>query len=157
MKRELFKGFAINAVDAKGRLSIPAGYRTTIEARSILKQVTLSLRFAPNHIRAFDEFYGEHIYEEIGRRFAPDQETERAAAMQREFGAIESQPYDANGRIVLPDATRAAAGIDKLACFIAFADYFEIWNPHALLKSDRADPATVFHVTNMLQDRGEAT
>ncbi len=156
MKRELFKGFAINAVDAKGRLSIPAGYRSTIEARSAVKEVTLSLRFEPNHIRAYDEFYNDFIYQQIERRFTPEQDAERAAALQREFSFVEPLPYDANGRIMLPAATREAAGIDRLACFIAFADYFEIWDPKALLASDRADPATVFHVRNLLKERGEA-
>lgn len=156
MKRDLFKGYAINAVDAKGRLSIPAAYRSTIEVRSLVKQVNLSLRFEPNHIRAFDEYYSDHIYEQIERRYTPDQEDERAAALQREFAAVEEQPYDSNGRIVLPSATREAVGITNLACFIAFADYFEIWEPHRLLASARAnDPATVFHIKNLLRDRGE--
>lgn len=156
MKREFFKGFAINAVDAKGRLSIPAGYRSTIESRSMVKEVTLSLRFDPNHVRAYDEFYNAHIYDQIAQRFAPEQESERAAALQREFSFVEAQPYDANGRIVLPASIRAAAGIDRLACFIAFADYFEIWDPESLLKSDRADAATKFHIGNLLKERGGA-
>jgi MraZ protein len=154
VKREFFKGFAINAVDAKGRLSIPSGYRATIESRSVVKEVTLSLRFEPNHIRGYDEFYNAHAYDQIASRFAPDQEAERAAALQREFGFVETQAYDTTGRIVLPATIRAAAGIDRLACFVAFADYFEIWDPASLLKSDRADAATKFHVGNLLKERG---
>lgn len=154
MKRELFKGYAINAVDAKGRLSIPASYRATIETRSIAKEITLSLRFDPNHIRGYDDYYSDHIYQQIERRYAPDEEAARAAALQREFGFVEPLPYDANGRVMLPAATRAAAGIGKLACFIAFADYFEIWDPARLIASERADAATKFYVETLLKERG---
>ena len=95
MKRELFKGFAINAVDAKGRLSIPAGYRSTIEARSAVKEVTLSLRFEPNHIRAYDEFYNDFVYQQIERRFhlLTDTDAAAVAAYLKSIPAIEHDPY----------------------------------------------------------------
>ncbi len=156
VQRELLQGIAVNAIDAKGRVSLPVQYRNTIEFRSGIRQITLSLRFEPNHIRAFDEHYSKLVYNQITERFSPDQVAERARALQHEFGAVEPVPYEANGRVTLPELTRQAAGIDKFACFIAFADYFEIWNPEALLRSDRADPATVFHVKNQLKARGES-
>ncbi len=42
MTRDFFHGFAMNAVDAKNRLSIPAAYREVIQRRSQTRTVVLA-------------------------------------------------------------------------------------------------------------------
>jgi MraZ protein len=127
----------LSAVDAKGRLSIPAAYRQTVEARGGGREILVSKRPDDPCIICYDPAFEERLAErldeqrraEIGRGDA-DGHSRRARGV---FGTADIVSWDTSGRIVLPPFLKDRAGIDSLALFVAFGEGFEIWNPRTAL------------------------
>jgi MraZ protein len=153
--QDFFQGNALNAVDGKGRLSIPAAYRDVIERRSELRQVVLAPHERSHCLTGYDRRRNVRLQEQIDARFAANFNDERDAAARQIFGLSELVPYDDTGRIVLPPALRDLAEIDRLALFIGSGDYFELWNPQLFLKRNAGNRNAVRIVTRMLEARGD--
>ncbi|MDT9598034.1 division/cell wall cluster transcriptional repressor MraZ [Sphingosinicella rhizophila] len=136
----LFNGSALNAVDAKGRLSVPAFIRGVIERRSDAKAVVIGAHEVDPCLTAYDRGYGRYLQNEIERRRLIEEEqggTSQAhfARARRTFGIVEDVPYDTSGRIILPPMMRRKGKIEDLALFVGVGGTFEIWNPHVALES----------------------
>lgn len=142
-EREIFQGFALQAVDPKGRVAIPADLRVAAERNSEERQVVVGLHGADRCISAHDVAWSKLKYERIDRREqqAEDRgEDADATAKRRAFGRVEKAPFDDSGRFVIPPFFRMKAGIQKWAFFNGSGDTFEIWAPEVLLKDESADP-----------------
>ena len=146
---ETFRGSALNAIDAKGRVSLPAEIRSTIQSRhrravhesgydpSLTdpragKSATLVKDSRRGCLIGYDEVYANHYLAEIERRHADKTGEERERAIQQDqgyFGGSEDLPWDVNGRIVMSPRMRARAGIDGFAYFFSRGLTFELWNP----------------------------
>jgi MraZ protein len=140
----LFNGSALNAVDAKGRLSVPAFIRGVIERRSDAKAVVLGMHDVSPCLNAYDRGYARILHAENERRRLIDEERggspEAAyARARRTFGITEDVPYDTSGRIILPPMMRRKGKIEDLALFVGVGGTFEIWNPHLALESGDED------------------
>jgi MraZ protein len=135
----LFNGSALNAVDAKGRLSIPAFIRGVVERRSDAKAVVIGAHEIDPCLSAYDRGYARILHTENERRRlleegqggAPGNHFARA---RRTFGLTEDVPYDPSGRIILPPMMRRKGRIEDLALFVGVGGTFEIWNPHVALE-----------------------
>lgn len=140
----LFNGSALNAVDAKGRLSVPAFIRGVIERRSDAKAVIIGAHEVDSCLTAYDRGYGRFLHEENERRRL-NEETQGGDVQahyvraRRTFGITEDVPYDTSGRIILPPMMRRKGQIEDLALFVGVGGTFEIWNPYVALKSGDAD------------------
>jgi MraZ protein len=152
---DFFQGNALNAVDAKGRLSIPAPYRDVVERRSNVRQVVLAPHERSPCLTGYDRDRNARLQQQIEARFAASFNDERDEVARRIFGLSELVPYDDTGRIVLSPTLRDLAEIDRLALFVGSGDYFEVWNPHLLLKHAKNDPVTTRVVTRLLESKGE--
>jgi MraZ protein len=138
----LFNGNALNAVDAKGRLSVPAFIRSVIERRSDAKVIILAGHEADSCISGYDRNYARILFgENERRRLNEENDDPRAhfARARRTFGITEEIPYDPSGRIILPPMMRRKGGIEDLALFIGVGGTFEIWNPKLALESGDAE------------------
>lgn len=140
----LFNGSALNAVDAKGRLSIPAFIRSVVERRSDAKAVVIGTHEIDPCLSAYDRGYGKNLQIEIERRRLIEEGQKgdapnHFARARRIFGLTEDVPYDPSGRIILPTMMRRKGRIEDLALFVGVGGTFEIWNPHVALKSGDAD------------------
>jgi MraZ protein len=148
-----FRGKALNAVDAKGRVSVPADYRGAIQMRH--RRLILQDGFDPYAdepderrrtgkivilvkdpvqpcLMAFDNAYSRAHRDLIDSRHADKTGVEREAAVRKDltfFGSSEDMPWDVNGRIVLPPRIRAKAGITDFVYFFGMSDTFGLWNP----------------------------
>ena len=134
----LFNGSALNAVDAKGRLSVPAFIRSVIERRSDAKAIVLGPQEADPCLTAYDRNYARILYAENERRRLNEEAQDPQAHFQRArrvFGVTEEVPYDTSGRIILPPMMRRKGGIEDLALFVGTGGTFEIWNPRRALES----------------------
>lgn len=135
----LFNGSALNAVDAKGRLSIPAFIRGVVERRSDAKAVIIGPHEVAPCLIAYDRGYARNLYAENERRRLVD-ETQSGDAQshfsraRRTFGLTEDVPYDPSGRIILPPMMRRKGRIDDLALFVGVGGTFEIWNPRIAIE-----------------------
>ena len=140
----LFNGSALNAVDAKGRLSVPAFIRSVVERRSDAKAIIVGAHEVDPCLTAFDRNYARNLYSENERRRLIEEgqggDLEAAyARARRTFGITEDVPYDTSGRIILPPMMRRKGQIEDLALFVGVGGTFEIWNPQVALKSGDQD------------------
>lgn len=137
----LFNGSALSAVDAKGRLSVPAGIRSVVERRSEVKAIVIGKHESAPCLIGYDRNYERWLYKENERQRLRGEEQGKAPAehharARRTFGVTEEATYDPSGRIVLPPMLRKKGQIDDHALFVGVGGVFEIWNPKLALASD---------------------
>jgi MraZ protein len=136
----LFNGSALNAVDAKGRLSVPAFIRGVVERRSDAKAVVIGAHEVDPCLTAYDRGYARILHAENERRRLLEESrggeaADHFARARRTFGITEDVPYDTSGRIILPPMMRRKGRIEDLALFVGTGGTFEIWNPYVALES----------------------
>ncbi len=165
-----FIGHALNAVDAKGRVSVPASFRALVELRvkdggvesDALKAKEPMVAPAPGAscLRAYDVVGQRQLISEIDASVADlpaaQQREARLAARRSELGNLQSISFDGAGRMVLPPLLREVAEIDDLAYFIGVGDYFEIWSPAKARVALADDPIAVRTIDHYIRTRGEA-
>jgi MraZ protein len=155
----LFQGSALNAVDAKGRVSVPAFLRQVIERRGDARTIVLAKHDNFHALSAYDPAYAALKHAKL-ERLAEKQETDPAADLDyarrtmMAFGATEEVPYDSSGRVLLPPMMRAKGGIEDLALFIGVGETFQIWSPKRFL-ADPNIPEDMKDIARFrLQERG---
>ncbi len=143
-ERGLYQGYALQLVDDKGRVAIPAALRGTlddnlrVEGRDERKVIISTHEDEPCLI-GYDAGYARELAEDLkarerdnlmpgGRR---DYNIKRRGA-----GASEALPYDSSGRFILPPFPRDLVNIDGFAFFYGVLDYFEIWDPRTLIEAE---------------------
>ncbi len=141
--RELYEGFALQAVDAKGRVAIPADLRAAMErnsdSRTIVVRRNGACLSAYDVERSKDEFGRIHNREIAAEEAGLDGGVvpTRAKAPNRAkadaFGKVERTPFDPSGRFILPRFFKMKAGINNWAFFVGLGDTFEIWAPEVLM------------------------
>ena len=115
----LFQGSALNAVDAKGRVSIPAFLRGVIERRGDARTIVLAKHEAFPCLSAYDPAYAALKHAKL-ERLLEKEETSADAQLEYQqrnlmaFAATEEVPYDSSGRILMP-ADDAPQGPDRRA------------------------------------------
>jgi len=140
---DFFQGSALNAVDAKGRLSVPAFVRAVIERRSEARAIVVGAHEVSPCLTAYGRGYARKLYEDMERRRLADEDKgggleDHYARARRMFGMTEDVPYDTSGRIILPPMMRRKGQIEDLALFVGVGGVVEIWNPRlALDQGDR--------------------
>jgi len=137
----LFQGSALNAVDAKGRVSVPAFLRSVIERRGDARTIVLAKHDSFQALSAYDPAYAALKHAKLERlaeklETNPESELDHARRTMMAFGATEEVPYDSSGRILLPPMMRRKGGIEDLALFLGVGETFQVWNPKLFL----ADP-----------------
>jgi len=155
-QEHLHNGSALNAVDAKGRLSVPAFIRSMIERRSPEKVLILGKHETDPALVGYDANYKAKVLEDVRRLRLRDEEQggDPRAHYGRSrvaFALTESAPYDTSGRIILPPLMRKVAQIEDLVLFLGTGETFELWNPHVALKS--GDPTLEMLATYHLEAR----
>ncbi|MBW8725327.1 MAG: MraZ family transcriptional regulator [Inquilinus limosus] len=147
-----FTGTYVNKVDKKGRVSVPAPFRTTLEALApVVKPVepkpegaaakpVLIVNLKPTPDRRALDGVTEAYMDEVQRRLdAMDlYSPEREALEIREFSETEHLQIDSDGRIILPRQMMELAGITENVAFMGMGSRFQIWEPEALKAHQQA-------------------
>jgi len=134
----LFQGSALNAVDAKGRVSVPAFLRSVIERRGDAKTIVLAKHESFPALSAYDPAYAALKHAKL-ERLLEKEETSAQAQLEYQqrnlmaFAATEETPYDSSGRILFPPMMRRKGQIEDLALFLGTGETFQIWNPRLFL------------------------
>lgn len=116
-----------NKIDVKGRVSVPASFRAILGrdgyAGGIYCYPSLD---AP----ALDAG-GERLAKKIDGLLAdlPDYSDERDELSVALYGDVQILALDGDGRIVIPEALRAHAGLDGAVTFVGLGDKFQMWAP----------------------------
>ena len=99
--RELFEGFALQSVDEKGRVAIPADLRAAVERNSNDRFIVVGRHPFDPCLSAHDLSWSQEKFTRIDdpaqSPYAKDG-NEAARAKRRAFGAVERAAFDASGR-----------------------------------------------------------
>jgi len=157
----LFQGSALNAVDAKGRVSVPAFLRGVIERRGDARTIVLAKHENFPCLTAYDPAYAALKHTKL-ERLLEKEETGPDAAIEYQqrnlmaFAATEEVPYDSSGRILVPTMMRMKGKLAELALFLGTGETFQIWNPELLLGDDRIPEDLKDIARFRLSERGAA-
>lgn len=125
----LFMDTFVNKIDRKGRVSVPAPYRAMLAAEGFPGLIALpSFKHPAVHCASFAwmEAQGANMQQED---LFSDAQDDLSATL---FADAKQLPFDGEGRVVLPSALAAHAGIGETAAFVGRGRYFEMWEPAAL-------------------------
>lgn len=117
----LFTGTHEMRIDGKGRLTVPARFRDLLGAEAVAAcgfDGCLELRRA------------EEFAREAERLLAlPYDDPAQRARVRRVFGSAAHGTFDALGRLLLPKALLAHAGLSRDALVTGVGDRAEVWSP----------------------------
>lgn len=134
-----------NKVDRKGRVSVPAAYRSALGTEAYQGVIAY-----PSLTDGAVEAFGRGMLDELNRRRL-DQTLDGGDFTQALVGrsddglvetimAISSEiPFDGEGRIILPARLVEHAGITDRATFVGRGTRFQIWAPEAYEKHQAAE------------------
>jgi MraZ protein len=113
-------------LDAKGRVSIPASFRSVL-ARDAFAGVYCYPALDQPAIDAGGQALLAEI-EALVDRFPPYSGA-REQFLVALYGRSETVTLDTEGRVVLPDELKSHAGITDAAAFVGLGHKFQIWEP----------------------------
>jgi len=122
-----FFGSHENRLDAKGRVSVPAGFRAAVKGET----ETIALILRPSHIPFCVEAWPRATYAQWQTKldaldpFDPERDWLETMLFSDAF-PVET---DAQGRIVIPDDLVKHAGISGTVSFFGRGQYFQLWEP----------------------------
>ena len=121
-----FLSNAVNRVDAKGRVSVPAHFRSVMQRRGIGDLYALRTLDQP----AMD-VGGTEMLEDYEKRIAQEDPFLRAADDMSLYyhGDGTFLKLDGDGRLTLTDFIRAHTGISGEVAFVGRGHFFQMWEP----------------------------
>lgn len=127
----VFLGTHQNRIDAKGRVSIPAGFRTVLRAQETEGESLMVLR--PSHTLPCIEAWPSAAFSALAQPLDrldmfSDEHDDLAAALYADAYPLDP---DREGRIIIPDFLREHAGITGTVAFMGLGRIFQIWEPEA--------------------------
>ncbi len=124
----LFLSTFVNKIDKKGRISVPATFRSALDQESFQGIVTFR-SYKYNAIEACGLSRMQRLSESVDDldTFSDAQDDLTATI----FADSIQLPLDGDGRISLPQTLRDHAGIVDAAAFVGRGATFQIWQPAA--------------------------
>lgn len=124
----LFLSTYANKVDRKGRVSVPAPFRTALAAQSFAGIVLFR-----SGTQACLEGFPYAAMEELAARL---DHYDLFSAAQDDlattiFAEAVQAPFDPEGRVVITEPLLHHAAIDDQALFVGMGRKFQVWNPAA--------------------------
>ena len=120
-----FIGRYLNKVDKKGRVSVPASWRTKLVGDTFSGIVAQS-SLVEKTIDAFPRDYLGILQSKLDQTDPLLEQNEYESTII--FGGSVLS-FDNEGRVVLPEIFKKEAGIDNEALFVGMGRRFRIWNP----------------------------
>jgi MraZ protein len=123
---ELFLSTYVNKVDRKGRVSVPAAFRSTLATNT---EPNLVVAFPSLRVQALECTGSNHI-EEMRRRIDTlEQFSDEYENLTQIFADSYPIQMDPEGRIILPPSLKEHAGIDGDVAFVGLGSMFQLWDP----------------------------
>ena len=130
----LFMSTYVNKVDRKGRVSVPATFRTAISDQSFDGIVAFpSLDYEALEAAGIDRL--EAVSSGLVELEKPDEQQILATLI---LARSQRLPFDPEGRIVLPEKFTAHAHITESAAFVGLGPTFQIWEPNRFAEHEAA-------------------
>jgi MraZ protein len=123
---ELFLSTFVNKVDRKGRVSVPAAFRSTLATHRHPNQVVLIPSFKYD---AIDGTGSDRLTEMMEGVNTLDQYSDRRDDLALIFAETRPLQIDGEGRIILPDDLKDHAHIEDEVAFVGLGTMFQLWEP----------------------------
>lgn len=121
MVGSVFTGEYRHAVDGKGRIAVPARFRTQLDGGAVVA------RWLDTCLAIFPKPAWEDLATRIGSLPITDP---NARVFQRYvFGGAFEAELDRQGRVLVPQSLRTFAGLEAEAVVVGSRDHAEIWQP----------------------------
>ena len=124
----VFVGTVDNKLDRKGRVSVPAAYRTHLAEEGFPGFFAYpSPRVDSGAIEACGMRFMQVLSDRIGQLdFFSEEQDELTASI---FAKAHQLTWDAEGRVSLPEALIAYAGVTDRVVFVGRGKTFQLWQP----------------------------
>ena len=139
----MFLGRYYHTLDNKGRLTIPARYRESLEPGAYL------LKGFEKNLMVMTHSAFMNISQQVSGKSYTDP-TARLL-MRYIFSNVEQIVLDKAGRILIPPFLREAAELDTEAILVGVGDLFEIWSPQFWADQDAKLADTEANVGRFLE------
>ena len=123
-----FLSSAINRIDAKGRVSVPAVFRAVLAQRDIQELYCIQ-----DFVFPAISIGGPDLLERYERQISAGDPFSREAnemSLLVHGGGV-FMKLDAEGRLMVTDFIRDFTGITAEVCFVGRSDHFQLWQPQA--------------------------
>ncbi len=118
------------ALDAKGRLAIPARYRELIDQRCQGKMV-LTMQHHGQSLMLYPETDVDEVARNVSR--LSDFDPLEANMKYLIIGHASYLELDSSGRVLVPQLLRELVGIDKKVALVGQSNKLELWNEETWL------------------------
>ena len=125
----MFLGSTTSTIDAKGRTSVPAPFRSVVDEDAVYVWPSVHGGFLEGGGRALMEQMQREIFERVAEGSLSPEAAE--AQQMAVLGAARRLSFDKTGRTVLPEEFRNHADLGINATFVGLGNRFEIWEPGA--------------------------
>jgi MraZ protein len=116
-----------NKIDSKGRVSVPAPFRAILERDGYAGGIYCYPSLDAPALDAGGQSLAQNIDGLLDG--LPDYSNERDELSVALYGDVQILSLDQDGRIVLPEALRAHAGLATLVTFVGLGQKFQMWEP----------------------------
>ncbi len=124
-----FLGQHQNRLDAKGRVSVPASYRTALKLMTGTAEMILRPSISHSCIEAWPVPVFNDLEKDLQELDVLSEEYEDMATAI--YGSAYPVEFDKDGRILLPDYLISHAGLTDAVVFMGQGAIFQIWEPAA--------------------------
>lgn len=129
----LFLSTYVNKVDKKGRVSIPAPFRTTLAKGQENGQIDLMVFPSPQRLRALDACTPAYLEQLSAALDDPTMSPKLRNWLETKvYGKAAQLTLDPEGRVVIPEALLSQVGITENVSFIGRRKSFQLWDPAEL-------------------------
>ena len=130
----LFLSCYENRLDTKGRISVPAAFRSSLNSENFAG-VVLFRSFKHNCIEGLSMSRMEKMANATDQMGIFDDELDDLSAMV--FADARPLAFDVTGRIVIPNELLKHANITDTALFVGRGNSFQIWNPSDFMNTQQ--------------------
>ncbi len=159
-ERDLYQGYALQAVDKKGRLAIPARLRDAVFRNSGTRTLIIGDEIGLPCMVAYDEpwlmLLKNRLEADHTRALDRGDDIARARDALASFGNVDEVQFDEAGRFILPSFVIEDLGLTDFAFFAGAGDVFHIWNPRRLLADQDVPEGTRKRCAFAMKEKGAA-
>jgi len=123
---EMFLSTYVNKVDRKGRVSVPATFRSTLATN---RQPNLVITFPSMRVPAVECSGSDRIEEMQERIETLEQFSEEYENLTQLFADAHPLTMDGEGRVILPEKLKQHAQIADDVAFVGLGAMFQLWDP----------------------------
>jgi MraZ protein len=122
----MFLSTYVNKVDRKGRVSVPATFRSTLATN---RQPNLLISFPSMRVPAVECTGSDRIEEMQDRIESLEQFSEEYENLTQLFADAHPLTMDGEGRVILPERLKQHAQITDDVAFVGLGAMFQLWDP----------------------------